>query len=364
MLAAGIAPYISQAQPAPAARPVTDSEKKGIDYLLKVQEKDGSWMPQVGPAVTALITKALLQSGRTPNDEPVKKALEFIETMKQKDGGYYKDTNPNYNSSVVLSTYAMIPDGRKAAIEGLQKHLRSLQQDETMKERGGDGPQITKESSWYGGTSYNKGRPDLSNSAFFIEALHDSGIPGSDPAMQKALVFITHSQMYGETNNLPFAKGATDGGFIYTPAEGGVTRISDSDRPAGETGLRSYGSMTYSGFKSLLYAGLTEDDARVKAATKWISNNWTLDYNPGTTNSEGLYYFYLAFGKALRAWKHDEITDSKGVKHNWRAELVDKLKTVQKEDGSWVNAKAERWMESNPVMATTYSVLALQEARK
>jgi squalene-hopene/tetraprenyl-beta-curcumene cyclase len=143
-----------------------------------------------------------------------------------------------------------------------------------------------------------------------------------------------------------------------------MTRISNNDRPAGEAALRSYGSMTYVGFKSLLHAGLTEQDPRVKAAVRWISSNWTLEYNPGTSNAEGQFYFYLAFAKALKAWNQDEITDSKGIRHNWRSELIDKLKTGQKDDGSWINTRAERWMEGNPVLATTYSVLALQEARK
>ena len=33
-------------------------------------------------------------------------------------------------------------------------------------------------------------------------------------------------------------------------------------------------------------------------------------------------------------------------------------------DGSFVNTKSERWLEGNPVLATSYAVLALQEARK
>ena len=68
--------------------------------------------------------------------------------------------------------------------------------------------------------------------------------------------------------------------------------------------------------------------------------------------------------KALYAWKHDEIADGKGIKHNWRNELIDSLKAAQKPDGSWSNTKSDRWFEGNPVLATSYAVLALQEARK
>ncbi len=368
---AGVALQLAPAQPAPAARPVTDSEKKGLDYLLKVQEKDGAWVPQVGPAITGMVVKALVQSGRKLDDPAVKKGLDFIETCKQKDGGYYHESNPNYNSSVILSTFAMLPgDAYKAKITGLQTFLKSLQLDESKDESGKplaavpNGKAISKTNSWYGGAGYGEDRPDLSNTAYFMEALHESGIPGSDPAMQKALIFVSHSQMNGETNNLEFAKGSTNGGFIYTPVEGGVSKFGDIDKLEGGSELRSYGSMSYSGFKSLLYAGLTEQDPRVKAAVKWIGSNWTLEINPGSASFDGQYYYYHAFAKALYAWKHDEITDSKGIKHNWRNELIDTLKTAQKPDGSWANTRSDRWFESNPVLATSYAVLALQEARK
>jgi squalene-hopene/tetraprenyl-beta-curcumene cyclase len=359
-------PAFAQAQ----GRPQTETEKKAIAFLLTQQDKDGAWVPQVGPAITAMVVKGLVQGGRPLDDPAVKKALAFIETTKQKDGGYFRDSNPNYNSAIVLSTFAALPgDAYKAQIAGLQTFLKGLQLDETKDEAGKplatSAKPMTKANSWYGGSGYGEGRPDLSNTAYFMEALHDSGIPGTDPAMQKALVFVSRTQMLGETNDQEFAKGATDGGFVYSPANGGESKFGDVDKLEGGSQLRSYGSMTYSGFKSLLYAGLTEDDPRVKAAVKWISSNWTLEYNPGSgASADGQYYYLHAFGKALQAYKHDEITDGKGVKHDWRAELNDFLKNAQRPDGSFVNAKSERWLEGNPVLATSYAVLALEAARK
>jgi squalene-hopene/tetraprenyl-beta-curcumene cyclase len=362
------------AQQAPRAQ--TDMEKKAIAFLLTQQEKDGAWVPQVGPAITAMVVKGLVQAGTSVDDPALKKALAFIESNKQKDGGYYKESNPNYNSAIVLSTLSAYrdyvafgkvrwsgPPPYGQEIADLQKFLKGMQLDEAKKDAKGE--VISKKSSWYGGSGYGEGRPDLSNTAYFIESLHDSGLKGDDPAIQKALVFVSRTQMNGETNDQEFAKGATDGGFVYTPADGGDSKFGDVDKLEGGSQLRSYGSMTYSGFKSLLYAGLTEEDPRVKAAVKWIGNNWTLEYNPGSgASSDGQYYYLHAFGRAMKAYNHDEITDSKGVKHNWRKELNDFLKTQQKPDGSFVNAKSERWFEGNPVLATSYAVLALQEARK
>ena len=64
--------------------------------------------------------------------------------------------------------------------------------------------------------------------------------------------------------------------------------------------LRAYGSMTYAGFKSYLYADLKPDDPRVSAAYDWIRANYTLDENPGM-GGNGLYYYYHTFAKALDA---------------------------------------------------------------
>ena len=49
----------------------------------------------------------------------------------------------------------------------------------------------------------------------------------------------------------------------------------------GKPMLRSYGSMTYAGFKSMLYAGLSADDPRVQAAAGWISKHYDVKSNPG-----------------------------------------------------------------------------------
>ena len=108
-----------------------------------------------------------------------------------------------------------------------------------------------------------------------------------------------------------------DGGFYYTPAAGG-------ESPAGKTpdgGLRSYGSMTYAGLKSMIYAGVGPDDPRVKAAVKWIQRHYDLSSNPGM-GASGLYYYYHLFAKALDAAGMKEVVDADGTKHDWRRDLA------------------------------------------
>src|SRR5215207_2193319 len=93
--------------------------------------------------------------------------------------------------------------------------------------------------------------------------------------------------------------------------------------PDGRPMARSYGSMTYGGLKSMIYAGLSKDDPRVKAAWSWIRKNWSLAENPGMRlgdprNAEaGLFYYRQTFAKALAADGEPTVTEAKGAAHDW-----------------------------------------------
>ena len=191
-----------------------------------------------------------------------------------------------------------------------------------------------------------------------IDALKASGAGSDDPAIQKALAFVSRCQnLESEHNTTKFAAKVNDGGFYYTP----VLSKQEEKRQTPDGGLRSYGSMTYSGFKSMIYAGLTKDDPRVKAALQWIRKNYDVKSNPGMGDA-GLYYYYHTFAKALDALGINEIEDAKGVKHDWRRELTDELARRQKENGSWVNTDST-WMEGDPNLATAFALLALSYCR-
>ena len=119
--------------------------------------------------------------------------------------------------------------------------------------------------------------------------------------------------------------------------------------------------MTYAGLKSMLYAGLSPDDPRVKAAVKWAQMHYDLSSNPGM-GEEGLYYYYQLFAKANAVMKSDYLTDAQGVRHDWRKELTDVLAKKQQANGSWVN-KSDRWMERDPSLVTSFALLALANCK-
>ena len=64
------------------------------------------------------------------------------------------------------------------------------------------------------------------------------------------------------------------------------------------------------------------------------------------------------FAKALDANGERFMVNDKGVKHNWRADLLAELASKQQSDGSWIN-EADRWYEGDPNLVTSYALLAL-----
>ena len=184
------------------------------------------------------------------------------------------------------------------------------------------------------------------------------GPPADDPALQKALVFVSRCQnLKSEFNDQAWAGKVNDGGFIYTAANGGSS-------VAGKTadgGLRSYAGMTYAGLKSMIHAGLTPDDPRVKAAYDYITKHYSLDENPGL-GQRGLYYYYQTFAKAMALIGKPTDRRRAGKSHDWRAELAAALAKRQNANGSWVNP-ADRFMEGDPNIVTSYGLLALSYAR-
>ncbi|MBY0588418.1 terpene cyclase/mutase family protein [bacterium] len=336
------------------ARPLVE---KATAYYRGVQADDGSFAEgDYGPAVTALVVTGLLRNKIVPpSDAMVVRGLDFLRKHAQPDGGIYvPGPNRNYPTAIaLLAFHEANADGKYQGL--IDQAIAFLKKDQWDQGEGAD-PSNPK----FGGAGYGaKSRPDLSNTAYFLEALEAAGVPKDDPAYQRALTFISRCQnLSGEGAN-DLAQGALidDGGFYYTPAEaynpGGIEANG---------GLRSYASMTYAGLKSFIHAGLKKDDRRVQAAWKWIQQHYTLDENPGL-GQMGLFYYYQTFAKALDILEIDQFESSDGSKHDWRKDLLTALAARQKEDGSWSNPE-KRWLESDGRLVTAYALLAISHATR
>ncbi|MDP1559925.1 MAG: terpene cyclase/mutase family protein [Pirellulaceae bacterium] len=326
---------------------------RGLNFLDGQQATDGSFASHAGTGPTSLAVAAMLTQGRSADHPVVAQGLQYLLANRQADGGIYApdSIHKNYETSLAIMAFSLVNQGKTYAteIETAAKLLRQMQWGPNQ----GKGPKDMA----HGGAGYGRhGRPDLSNTAFMIEALKAAGAKEDDPDIQAALAFVTRCQNHeSEFNKVEFATtGPKDGGFFYTPAAGGQSMAGEDT--AG--GLRSYGSMTYAGLKSMLYAGVSKDDTRVQAAMSYLKKHYDIEANPGM-GSEGLYYYYQMFGKAFQAMGEATFTDEAGKVHDWRADLIQELHKRQQANGSWYNVASDRWMEGDAVLVTSYALLAL-----
>lgn len=405
VLAAGAAPVhqvcatVADAPAAVGTKPVSKEiralgeqvARKAAAYLRTQQDKaTGGWsIPEKGPsfpAITSLVVSGLLmEPGASPSDDSIARGIAFVLGKQQKDGGIYDQILPSYNTAISLSMLSKVDTPQaKAAIKPAQDFLKGLQFGEAANAGAHkESPEVVgKDNPFYGGFGYgSKGRPDVSNVSWVLQALHDSGVPGDDEAFQRAVIFLQRTQMVEEfkgmkINDQPYAKGSTQGGFIYSAGAGkdhagegetnGGTIEETLDDGTKVSRLRAYGSMTYAGFKSYLYADLKHNDPRVLAALGWIKDNYTLSENPGIGLS-GYYYYLITFSKAMQAYGQPvlDVQDDTGKmrKADWREDLIKALAAHQKPDGSFETLD-KRWMETNPVLITAYSLNALGVALK
>ncbi|MDX9911994.1 MAG: terpene cyclase/mutase family protein [Phycisphaerales bacterium] len=357
-----------------------------ISYLRAQQDAEtGAWGVSPDgrnfPAITGLVLIGMLDDPRLDAGDPaISHGLEWMLSYQQPDGGVYDQVLPSYNTAIAISAMARADTPEAdAAMPRAVAFLRGLQWSEDVPDVAKNAPDaptsVPVEHAFYGGVGYGRhGRPDMSNTGFFLDALHDSGASAEDPSVQKALVFLRRVQMDDRVNDMAYAEGSRQGGFVYATSES-KDSIGQGQSAAGTieetlsdgtvaSRLRCYGSMTYAGFKSFAYASLAKDDPRVVAAAHWITENYTLEENPGA-GTDGVYYYLMTFAKALDAWGLEELSvrgdKDEMIERDWANDLIDRLATLQNDDGSFRSVD-DRWMENNTVLITSYALIALQHA--
>jgi squalene-hopene/tetraprenyl-beta-curcumene cyclase len=338
---------------------------RGLAWLQAGQKEDGSWSNSDHPALTAM---PVLAFQRAPGGNHVKQPPEFLKkayawmrAQAKPDGGIYNKGLSNYNTSVaMMALLASGEPGDEPIIEAARRFVGRQQASGMTKPEldGGFGYGPT-------GASPKRQHPDLDNTVVSLEAIrtYEAARPAGelksadDLNWEAARAFISRTQNHPPTNPESWASADPEnaGGFIYYP---GFSNAGEQELPDGRKAWRSYGTMTYAGMLSLLYAEVAKEDPRVKAALGWLERNYTLDENPGMDH-QGLYYYYHLMAKSLTAAGVSHLQLSDGRKIDWRRELATKLINLQKGDGHWLNTTG-RWMENDPILVTSYCVLALE----
>jgi squalene-hopene/tetraprenyl-beta-curcumene cyclase len=380
----GLGTASQAADPAPAASPTLVSstaitgqtdisllnearavQNRGLNWLAKRQQPDGAWSTADFPALTALPLWAFAVSDYPDKARIVSNAVQFILKQVQPDGSIYKKApGPggglvNYNTALCMTALHMTKDPALTPIV-----LKARQFMASAQHLGGD-------DVYNGGFGYDKtsGRKytDLSSSVIAYEAMRlTQGAEDLRPAGEKKvdINWQATTQYLGRIQNKESAGTNDAGGFAYRPDE---SKAGATTNEAGEVVLRSYGSMTYAGLLSLIYADVSRNDPRVRSAFDWAVKHWSLDENPGM-GPQGLYYFYNVMSKSLATFGQEAIPSAKGgAPLAWRSEMIKKLISLQKveKDGSgegyWLNSN-NRWMENDPVLVSAYTLIALDVA--
>jgi squalene-hopene/tetraprenyl-beta-curcumene cyclase len=179
---------------------------------------------------------------------------------------------------------------------------------------------------------------------YVLDALRAAGAPDSDGAFAAARVFVERCQNFD-----PQHPDDADGGFFFSTTE------FDTNK-AGHDGqhFRSYGTTTADGILALLATGHAPADARVEAASRWLSAHHRSMDVPGFAGDayqrwpRGLAFYYSA--ASTRAFQALKVDAGNGV--------AEGLRHQQRGDGSWVNAE-NLVKEDDPLIATPFAVRAL-----
>jgi squalene-hopene/tetraprenyl-beta-curcumene cyclase len=276
------------------------------------------------------------------------------------DGSIYRTSLINYNTS--LSMLAMAASDNPAH-DGILRRARAfvVRSQMDLDEPG------KMDSPYDGGIGYGDkyAHSDMNNTLTALEALHytrhlQSGEltgPKQDVNWKAVVQFLQNCQNLPSHNRQPWASddARNRGGFVYYP--GHSMAGGETNALTGRVALRSYGSISYAGLLSYIYADLPREDPRVVAVLDWLRSNYTLEENPGM-DLQGLYHYLHLMTKALNTARVQTLELKDGRKINWRREVALRLINLQRPDGTWANTNA-RWWEKDPNLVTAYAVLSL-----
>lgn len=333
--------------------------KRGLDWLQKNQGTNGVWSNRQFPALTALPLWAVCGSGETGRQAMIDPAVAFLLTCVQTNGGIYVDVPgrkggglSNYNTALCMT--ALHATGRKDLARVILNARAFVA-----------GSQHFGDDVYSGGFGYDRSTKraytDLLNTHFSLEAMRRTqDVEDLRPAGEsRATVNWTAAVAYVSKLQNPPAAGTNDvGGFFYSPDDPKAGTVTNA---AGQVFLRSFGSITYAGLLSLIYADVTRSDPRVVSAVDFAARHWTLEENPGM-GAQGMFFYYNVLARALSAAQVSQIPRKDGGRPiAWREEVIRKLLSMQQPDGAWMNPNNRFW-ENDPVLTTSYCLLALEYA--
>ncbi|MFC7338827.1 prenyltransferase/squalene oxidase repeat-containing protein [Haloferula chungangensis] len=281
---------------------------KGLDWLQKTQNPDGSWGKSKKAAMTGLAVLAYLGHCETPLSEKygetVLKGITYIVNVGVKKKGRLVDGNePNpmpYEHAI--ATYALGESTTFCKQLGL-----NIPKLEEITQQAGQyiiDNQHTKSGGWdYGYAEDGKRGGDLSVTAWQIQALKACKHTGLDfrnmsGSIKNALQYVEECQN-------------RDGGFDYLPGR-------KSHSPDGYSTLTGAGMLSFQMWEK-------ENHAAVRQGAKYADKNAKFKYNEADCDLYGHYYLAQAMiARGGPEWKkyndmiRDELLKNQGADGSWK----------------------------------------------
>ena len=309
MLGVALALMLQAEEKEPLEVQVNRAIDLAVKKLLSDQAPDGTWgwEDKVHPTGrTALALLALLHAGLPASDPAMQRGLDALMTELGRrratlEGGAaaYRST---YETGVTLMLlYALGKNPRFVAeMEPLADFLaRNLDPATNL-------------------FAYPEGAPDLSNTQYALLGLRAASLRGIHPKKVK-LVWAEALKGILRCHN-------ADGGFSYKPNEfstGSMTVAGLAMIRLCQEELKGYGGAA----KDLIVARKA-----VKAAGKWIANNFSVRFNVHGRSLSRHYLYYYLYGLERYAVFYDYklIGD-----HDWYREGAEYLIRTQNDDGAF-----------------------------
>lgn len=350
---------------------------KGLSWMIQKQLPSGSF-PDLEDkddvaftAMTLIILGGTSESSRLKYKDSLDKGLSYLISRVQENGSIMDASKvPSFDiyktSLGIVALKTNLPyrsDDEKKKLEGIISGAIAYLQKSQY------GPESSDKDM--GGWGYKEGgtekmpNPNLSTTSYVIDALYKAGLEKDSETYKRAVDFLMKIQDSSEYNK--YRVTGNTGGFSYSPVE---SKAGEETTQDGKKLLKPYGSMTYAGLLSFIYAYVDKNDPRVQSAYNWIRSKYTLEENPGlrtdaqpNLGKQGLFYYYHTFAKALDAYGEKKIITTDNKEHLWAEDLATKLISTQTKDGFWTN-EVSRWWEDFPILATSYSLMSLDICRK
>ena len=350
--------------------------QKACNYIFSKQSPDGAWKSEhygllkSGQSLTPFILHTL--SGSTLQksqiyEEMVEQAMNYLRRYNEMGVHGISDPDlldyPNYSTSYALHCFLRF--GNKDDQEGIKNMIQYLQNQQFSEGNG-----FPQNSPVHGGWGFGINQKptlssfvDLAHTRRILQSLNDANSI-TNQIKSRSEYFLKRLQKRKQVPNdsqinwIP--EYGYDGGFFSSPtiayANKGRTLV---DQDSGEKYFRSYATATCDGLLSMIALGYDLNSTEIKDAKNWLLQNqdWALpsgvpldDPSPWAESMQ----FYNLMSLA-------EVHASLQISGNWKKDIVHFLAKRQTTDGSFINLDGRLMKEDDPLISTTYAIVALNQ---